>query len=183
MSTLTHWFLLWPFNHTYTSIVKNQRQKHRKLHKNSLITCHVNFMWSQVSTMLFRILFSSFPSSFVISPLTHSFSHYFRMSSVPSFIWFYTIRPPTHLLYVLPVFLLLPIHHSCSPLCWLLPPVSVFAYWPYGRQCSRWPCAVECFALVMHTWLSDIVAPCLPHLLPFYFFHRCRFCVSLCTIY
>lgn len=137
--------------------------------------------------MLFRILLSSsviLPSSSVISPLTHSFSHYPLMSSVPSFIWFYTIRPPTHLLYVLPVFLLLPIHHSCSSLCWLLPPVLVFVYWPYGRQRSRWPCAVECFALVMHTWLSDTVAPCLPHLLPLYFFlYLCSFCLSLCTIY
>lgn len=121
----------------------------------------------------------------VLFPLTHSFSCYPFMSFVPSLIWFYTIRPPPphpSLPHAVPVFLPLPIHHSCSSLCWLLPPLLVIVYWPYGRQCSHWPCAAECFALVMHTWLSDIVAPqllCLPFFLSFFPFLSLQF---LCVL-
>lgn len=84
---------------------------------------------------------------------TYSFCHDYFISFIPSFI------RGTILVFVpcvLSFLLLLPVICNFSSLCRLLPPVIVIAYCPYG---SHWSSAAECFALVMCTWFSDIMAP------------------------
>lgn len=97
----------------------------------------------------FQLLFLTFsPCSFhrstlylpsFLFPPSPSFSHHPFMSFAPSSMLYYQTPSP---LFCMPFPSLLPppsYPSPCSSPCWLLPPVIVIVYCPYGRQSSHWP--------------------------------------------